>query len=81
MKVSIITVILSNKDTIEDCMLSVFNQSYPDIEYIVIDGGSVDGTLDVIKKHESKIAKWISEPDQGIYDAMNKGKVSPQVTL
>ncbi len=73
MKVSIITVVLNNKDTIEDCMLSVFNQSYPDIEYIVIDGGSVDGTLDVIKKHESKIAKWVSEPDRGIYDAMNKG--------
>lgn len=73
MKVSIITVVLNNKDTIEDCMLSVFNQSYPDIEYIVIDGGSIDGTTDIIKKYESKIAKWVSEPDRGIYDAMNKG--------
>lgn len=73
MKVSIITVVLNNRDTIEDCMLSVFNQSYPDIEYIIIDGGSVDGTVDIIKKYESKIAKWVSEPDGGIYDAMNKG--------
>ncbi len=73
MKVSILTIVLNNKDTIEDCMLSVFNQSYRDIAYIVIDGGSVDGTLDVIGKHESKIAKWISEPDRGIYDATNKG--------
>jgi len=71
--VSIITVVLNNKDTIEDCMLSVFNQSYPDIEYIVIDGGSVDGTLDIIKKYEAKISKFVSEPDRGIYDAMNKG--------
>ncbi len=73
MKLSIITVVLNNKDTIEDFMLSVFNQSYPDIEYIVIDGGSFDGTLDAIKKHESMIAKWISDHDRGIYDAMNKG--------
>lgn len=72
-KVSIITVVLNGQDTIEDCIKSVCGQSYPDIEYIIIDGVSKDGTLDIIKKYESKLNKIISEPDQGIYDAMNKG--------
>jgi len=73
MKVSIITTVLNNKAHMRDCIASVFAQSYPDIEHIIVDGGSTDGTLDVIKEHAAKIAKWISEPDQGIYDAMNKG--------
>lgn len=73
MKVSIITAVLNNKELIEACMQSVLAQTYRNIEYIIIDGGSADGTLEVIKKHENKIAKWISEPDKGIYDALNKG--------
>jgi len=58
---------------IEQTILSVFEQSYKNIEYIVIDGGSTDGTLDIIKKFDDQIAYWLSEPDKGIYYAMNKG--------
>lgn len=73
MKVSIITVSLNSANIIEDCIESVVNQSYKNIEYIIIDGGSTDGTLDIIKKYENKISFWISKKDHGIYDAMNKG--------
>lgn len=72
-KVSVVTVCFNVVKDIERTMLSVINQTYPNIEYIVIDGGSTDGTVNVIKKHENQIFKWISEPDKGIYDAMNKG--------
>jgi len=60
-------------ETIEKTILSVLDQSFRDYEYIIIDGGSNDGTIDVIKKYEHDISYWISEPDEGIYDAMNKG--------
>jgi len=73
LKISIITVVLNNSKCVEDCIQSVIGQTYADVEYIVVDGGSKDGTLDIIKKYNDKIARWISEPDQGIYDAMNKG--------
>ena len=73
MKTSIITVVLNNKDCIEDCIRSVLAQTHRDIEHIVVDGGSTDGTVDVIKKYEASISRWISEPDNGLYDAMNKG--------
>ena len=73
MKVSIITVVYNNKDTIRDAIDSVLNQKYEDIEYIVIDGNSTDGTIDVIHSYGDKITTFISEPDTGIYDAMNKG--------
>ena len=73
MKVSIITVALNNAEYIEACIQSVINQDYENIEYIVIDGGSTDGTIDIIKKYEDKINVWISEPDAGMYDAINKG--------
>ena len=73
MKVSIITAVYNNKEFIEDCIRSVLDQSYKNIEHIIIDGGSTDGTLEVIKKYKEKIAKFISEPDNGIYDGMNKG--------
>lgn len=72
-KISIITVSYNALKTIEQTINSVVNQSYPNIEYIIIDGGSTDGTVDIIKKYKDKIAYWISEPDGGIYDAMNKG--------
>ena len=75
MKVSIITVALNNAEYIEACIQSVINQDYKNIEHIVIDGGSTDGTIDIIKKYENKINVRISEPDNGIYDAVNKGIV------
>lgn len=71
--ISIITVSYNAVNTIEETILSVVNQNFEDYEYIIIDGGSTDGTLDVIKKHQDKITHWVSEPDKGIYDAMNKG--------
>ncbi|MBL4677228.1 MAG: glycosyltransferase [Mucilaginibacter sp.] len=70
---SVITIVYNNVRDIERTMLSVLNQTYPAIEYIVIDGASNDGTLDVVKKYEDRLAKLISEKDKGIYDAMNKG--------
>jgi glycosyltransferase involved in cell wall biosynthesis len=59
--------------TLEKSIDSFFNQKYPNKELIIIDGGSVDGTVDIIKKFSNKLAYWISEPDQGVYDAWNKG--------
>lgn len=72
-QISIITVVFNGVDRIENTILSIVNQTYNNIEYLIFDGGSTDGTVDIIKKYESKISYWISEPDKGIYDAMNKG--------
>lgn len=71
--ISIITVSYNSVNTIEQTILSVINQNFKDYEYIIIDGGSKDGTIDIIKKYQNQINIWISEPDSGIYDAMNKG--------
>lgn len=71
--ISIITVVYNGKKYLEQTIESVLNQTYKNIEYLIIDGGSTDGTLDIIKKHESQLSTWISEPDDGLYDAMNKG--------
>jgi glycosyltransferase involved in cell wall biosynthesis len=71
--ISIITVVYNGASTLEQTILSVINQTYKNIEYIIIDGGSTDGTVDIIKKYENKLAYWVSEPDNGIYYAMNKG--------
>lgn len=73
MKITVITVCLNSIDTIERAIKSVIGQKYSDLEYIVIDGGSTDGTLDVLNQYNSFIDRWISEPDSGIFDAMNKG--------
>ena len=70
---SVITIVYNNVRDIERTMLSVLNQTYQNIEYIIVDGKSTDGTLQVIEKHKTRIAKLISEKDEGIYDAMNKG--------
>lgn len=72
-KISVITVCYNAIDVIEKTILSVLSQTYDNIEYIIVDGGSTDGTVDIIKKYQDRIDKWLSEPDQGIYDAMNKG--------
>jgi glycosyltransferase involved in cell wall biosynthesis len=73
MKVSVITVCFNRKNTIEQAIRSVVEQDYPDIEYIVIDGNSSDGTKDIIESYSDKITQYISEPDKGMYDAINKG--------
>ncbi len=70
---SVITVVYNNVQHIERTLLSVINQTYPNIEYLVIDGDSNDGTLNIINQYKESIMKIISEPDKGIYDAMNKG--------
>lgn len=72
-KVSIITISYNSSETIEQTIQSVLSQSYTNIEYIIIDGGSTDGTIDIIQKYAEQITYWISEPDKGISDAFNKG--------
>lgn len=73
MKVSIITVCYNSASTLEDTLRSVLEQDYADVEYIVVDGGSTDGTLSLIEKYKGRISKIISEKDQGLYFALNKG--------
>lgn len=73
MKVSIITVVFNGASTLKSCIDSVLSQDYKDIEYIIVDGKSTDGTVELIQSYGSKIARLLSEPDKGIYDAMNKG--------
>lgn len=72
-KITVITVVYNAIDTIERTIRSVFTQSYTNIEYIIIDGGSTDGTLGIIHRYRDRLAYFVSEPDRGIYDAMNKG--------
>lgn len=72
-KISVITINYNNKDGLQKTIESVVGQTFLDFEYIVIDGGSTDGSRELIEKHADKIAYWVSEPDSGIYNAMNKG--------
>ena len=72
-KVSIITVVFNAKEDLKKTMQSVFSQTYNNIEYIIIDGGSTDGTVDVVESYKDRISYFKSEKDKGIYDAMNKG--------
>lgn len=72
-KISIITVVYNAVKTVEETIKSVLAQSYQNIEFLIIDGGSTDGTLDILKRYSNPKISWISEPDKGIYDAMNKG--------
>ena len=71
--VSVITAVFNGVGTIRECMESVLSQDYPYIEHIIIDGGSTDGTVDVLREYENRLALWISEPDGGVFDAWNKG--------
>ena len=71
--VSVITVVYNGEKYLQQTIDSVAGQTYDNIEYIIIDGGSTDGTLGIIRNNLGHISKWISEPDEGIYDAMNKG--------
>jgi glycosyltransferase involved in cell wall biosynthesis len=73
LKVSIITVVYNNYKTIADTIESVLQQTYDDIEYIVVDGASSDGTVEIVQQHLSQISKFVSEADGGLYEAMNKG--------
>lgn len=69
---SVVTVVFNGAKELESTVLSVLNQSYRDVEYIIIDGGSTDGTLDLLRKYEHLVDYWASEPDKGVYDAFNK---------
>lgn len=73
MKVSIITVVYNGAEHIRNCIDSVVNQTYPDIEYLIIDGKSTDGTVEIVQSYGTKVAHFVSESDKGLYDAMNKG--------
>src|SRR5436305_11530477 len=73
MKVSLITVTHNSAVYLEECIKSVLDQRSANIEHIIVDGGSTDGTLDIIKKYDRHIAKWKTEKDRGMYDAINKG--------
>ena len=72
-KISIITVTKNSENFLEECILSLDKQSYRNYEHIIIDGCSTDNTINIIKKYKNKIAYWVSEKDEGLYDAMNKG--------
>lgn len=80
-RIAVVTVCLNSATTIERTLRSVAAQTWPAIEHVIIDGGSTDGTLDVIRKHQSRVSRLVSEPDGGIYDAMNKGIRSTQADI
>jgi glycosyltransferase involved in cell wall biosynthesis len=71
--VSVITVVFNGANHLEETIVAVASQTYPNIEHIVIDGGSTDGTVDILRRYDDKLGYWMSEPDAGLYDAMNKG--------
>ncbi|MFB9844056.1 glycosyltransferase [Mucilaginibacter ginsenosidivorans] len=73
LKISVVTVVFDAQNTIEKCLGSVARQKFNNIEHIVIDGGSTDNTVHIIKKYSNSVHIFVSEPDEGIYDAMNKG--------
>jgi glycosyltransferase involved in cell wall biosynthesis len=72
-RITVVTAVRNGAQYIEDTIRSVISQGYPDLEYIVVDGVSTDGTLDIIQKYEKHITSWVSQPDKGVYDALNTG--------
>src|SRR5215469_13570328 len=72
-RIALVTPVFNSGKYIEQTIRSVLAQGYPNLDYFIVDGGSTDGTLDIIRKYESQISGWISEPDNGMYDAINKG--------
>jgi glycosyltransferase involved in cell wall biosynthesis len=72
-RIALVTPVFNSAKYIAQTIQSVLSQNYPNLEYIIVDGGSTDGTLDIIRQYESQITAWISEPDHGMYDALNKG--------
>lgn len=78
--ISIITIVFNETETLEETIQSVINQTYPNIEYIIIDGGSREETTSIIKKYKTHLTYWISEPDNGVFDAMNKGILASKGT-
>ena len=77
-KVSIITVTYNAAAVLEPTIESILTQTFTDYEYLIIDGGSKDGTLEIIQRYAPKLSYWVSEPDRGLYDAMNKGLQAAQ---
>lgn len=73
MKISVVTICRNSAETIGDCVASVNDQDHPEVEHIVVDGASEDGTVEAVRSMESRVARLISEPDEGLYDALNKG--------
>lgn len=72
-RITLVTAVYNGVRYIEDTIRSILLQGYPNLEYFIVDGGSIDGTVDIIRKYKSQISGWISEPDKGVYDALNKG--------
>lgn len=72
-RISIVTPVLNQAQFLEPALRSVLDQNYPNLEYIVVDGGSTDGSVDIIRRYADRLHYWVSEPDKGMYDALNKG--------
>lgn len=72
-RITLVTAVHNGAKYIEDTMQSILGQRYPNLEYVVVDGGSTDGTVEIIRRYEKQLSWWISEPDKGVYDALNKG--------